>query len=1259
MKLPLHPIIRFTLVKVLGLFLTLTSYSQTFVGESSSLADNGTSTASPVTIVPPGGMLDGDLVIIYAHYRNSSGTLSITTTGGQTWTSETQYNNGNQRTRIFWCRFDGTWSSDPTISRSGATAQPLTAVMYVYRPTVSTNIWSKHAGPSNGNTTGSTVSITGLTTTVNNTVTMGFWGCEDDVTWGTLTGAGWSKTGLGAQYRNVGGNDQSHTAAYNIRPTAGTVNNVSQFRSNGGTINTAVSMITFEETAPNDLCASGITLTSSTTCSPTSGNMNGSSMTAITVATPDCSNGLATYDVWYRFVAQTTNPTITLSNLGASFASDAHLQLLTNSCTTPTALFCGTTSINANYLTPGTTYYIRVYGTGAIPSSGTGNEFDICVTDPVSTPPSNDECTNAVNLSVAFNCSNVPGNMAGATPSSVALGGSCAGPLVYDVWYKFTAVNANATVNLSSLGTNFSGARIEMFSGNCGALTSIFCGTSPLAATGLTAGNTYYIRVYSNTAPIPNGNARFNICLTSSLSAVVRYGNSYVNVSKKTTGGVVEPGDTLEIRMTINHVNATTMSRVRFVDNLPSHTAMLTGVDDSLRVITNEGLTYKRYSLLAGDDAGSYLATPPAGEYNIRMNLGFGGSNPGIPANNTSTNITNTTGTMTNTNNPRANGSLLFATAYRVVVTGAVGDTITISPAQFIYYNGSSDVTLTATSYNILISEPLSLCTNSIGVNNATEYGGTFGTGTTLNRPNDLTIPIAGYNFLNDVNSYNHLGDGRYAIVKNTSPRASTNPNANFRRNCGTLAFDDPLNCNNRMHTGHWYIGGDHTGTTNAIGNVPPDETTTNGYMLMVNADYVASDVFVQTLNNLCPNTYYEFSAWFKNICPTCGSDSTGASFTGTATAPLNGYPGVYPNLSFALDGLDYYNTGEIDTLGWVKKGFVFRTGASQTSATFSIRNNSQGGGGNDWVMDDIAVATCLPTMSYSPTINPFVCQNNNIIIADTISSFFNNYTTYKWQRSVDGGTNWIDLTAVTTLPDTYSYITTYEIPPEYTTLADNGDLYRVVVATTPDNLVDPDCNISDGVTITLTVDACDPVLDLNIISINGQIVDTKARLTWNTSHEDEPVKYVIERSSDGRNFFRVGEVSGYNNGNPTNQYSFTDPMQLSEIKWYRIMMIKSSGAKKYSSVIQLKPGLSDFELSNIVNPFAHNLNFSIAVAKTGNATIELSDMSGRNVLTASRTISAGTNNILLDTDALPSGVYSLRVSYKDQSIIKRVIKGH
>jgi len=1009
----------------------------------------------------------------------------------------------------------------------------------------------------------------------------------------------------------------------------------------------------------NNLCGGSVLLTSSTSCVNTAGNVYGSTLTATTISAPNCGSA-ATYDIWYRFVAQTTNPTITLSSVGASFASVAGLQLLSNNCgSTFTSYFCGTTSIAANFLTPGNTYYIRVYGTGALPTTSAGYDFNICVTDPVSPPPSNDECAGAVTLNVNNSCNSVPGNMAGATPSSPALAGICTGPLAYDVWYKFTAISTSTVVDLSSFGTNFLTPGIEVFSGNCGGLTSIACGNDPLTVPGLTAGDTYYIRVYSRTAPPPNGNARFNICLTSATAPIVRFGNSYVNISKKTTGGVVEPGDTLEIRMTMHHTSGTTMTNLRYVDNLPTNTAILAGPTDRIRIITNEGLPYKQYTLAAGDDAATYLATPPAGQFNIRMNLSFGASVPGVPPDNSSTNITNTTGSMANTNRPTLFGnSLLFATAYRVVVTGAVGDTITLNPARFIFRNGGVDVPLVATPYSLLISEPLSLCSNSIGLNNATESGGTFGTGNTLNRPQDLSTPITNYSFFNDVNAYNGLGDGRYAIVNNISPRSGTNRNANQLPNCGALPYDDLLNCNNRMHGGHWDIDGDHTGTNDAIGNNPPGATTNSGYMLMVNADYVASEVFSQTLNNLCPNTYYEFSAWFRNICQTCGSDSTGAQFAGTPTSPANGYVGVYPNLSFALNGLDYYSTGEIDTLGWLKKGFVFRTDTAQTSATFTIRNNSQGGGGNDWVMDDIAVATCLPTMSYSPTINPNICQSNPILIADTISSFFNNYTTYKWQRSINGGASWTDVTGVTSLPDTNYYITTYTVPATNTTLADSGNLYRVVVATTTDNLVDPNCNISDGVTITLSVLDCGPVLSVDLLSFNGKLVNTKANLSWSTSQEDAPVTFIIERSPDGRNFSAAGEVRGYNNGNTINHYSFIDPVSVSDKVWYRIVIVTPNGKKKYSSIIQLYNSLPDFELNNMMNPFTTNLAFDITIAGSSTITAELIDISGKVVLASKQLVYTGTNSINLGgTQSLPSGIYTLRVINKDKFIIKRVMK--
>ena len=115
------------------------------------------------------------------------------------------------------------------------------------------------------------------------------------------------------------------------------------------------------------------------------------------------------------------------------------MQLLSNNCgATFTPYYCGTTSIAANHLTPGTTYFIRVYSTAAAaPITTVGWEFNICIQDPVTPPPYNDNCATAINLPIWNSCNNIPGSMAGATPSGIPLGGACAGPQAYELWYIY------------------------------------------------------------------------------------------------------------------------------------------------------------------------------------------------------------------------------------------------------------------------------------------------------------------------------------------------------------------------------------------------------------------------------------------------------------------------------------------------------------------------------------------------------------------------------------------------------------------------------------------------------------------------------------------------------------------------------------------------------------------------------------------------------------------------------------------------------
>lgn len=565
-------------------------------------------------------------------------------------------------------------------------------------------------------------------------------------------------------------------------------------------------------------------------------------------------------------------------------------------------------------------------------------------------------------------------------------------------------------------------------------------------------------------------------CGQAKAQSSVKFGNSYLNLTKKTVGGTVQPGDVLEIRTNIwfpNNYNGGTIYFARYVDSLPTKTAFS---DDSLRLITNEGLTYKRWTVGGGDDPGTYSATPVSGQYHVKINLGKTATAPSDNTNGTAGAGNVITGGASK-DRPRAGGNVLITTSFKVVVTGSIGDTIVLGAGKIFYRKsaGGTDTIVRAIQYKILISDNDPICPNAIGRNFVAEAGGTFDSGTVQNRLYAPTFLIPGYTYLNNVSPSQAIGDGYYGIVNNLSPWASTYQNAEKRNNCVTTTSGSPpppASCANRMFGGHWDIIGDHTGTADAIGMAPVAPGTPGGYMLVVNADYATSEAYRQSITGLCPNTTYEFSLWVKNVCTNCGADSTG-----TQTFK----PGVYPNLSFAIDDLDRYSSGQIDTTGWMKKGFLFRTGAAQTSITISIRNNASGGGGNDWAIDDISLVTCNPNLNLVPSGTSQVCYGSQVDISSTVTSFFNNYTYYRFERSTDNGASWTVPYSGTGIPDpvTGGYEYTAQLVPSF--LADTAhhmNQYRFIVASSPANLSNADCSFMASTTIVVMVNDCSVILN-------------------------------------------------------------------------------------------------------------------------------------------------------------------------------------
>ena len=274
----------------------------------------------------------------------------------------------------------------------------------------------------------------------------------------------------------------------------------------------------------NDDCSGAIALTVGSTCTFSQYTTIGATASAGAPA-PGCAN-YAGGDVWFSVVVPSTGRLILDSQTGG--ITDGGMALYSGTCGALTLIECddddsanGLMSfIDRTGLTPGSTVYVRFWEYG----NDNPGTFSICAHSPAPPPPSfPDECANAVTLTPGATCVPTNGSTVGATQSIASI--TCDGftsSSALDVWYKFVATQANHVV-IANGGTTFD-VIIDVRSGACNG-TNIGCSDSQILSgaaeveslTGLTVGQTYYIRIYG----WAGSTGAFTVCVTNGATSLV------------------------------------------------------------------------------------------------------------------------------------------------------------------------------------------------------------------------------------------------------------------------------------------------------------------------------------------------------------------------------------------------------------------------------------------------------------------------------------------------------------------------------------------------------------------------------------------------------------------------------------------------------------------------------------------------------------------------------------------------------------------
>ncbi|MBB6463753.1 T9SS type A sorting domain-containing protein [Flammeovirga kamogawensis] len=147
--------------------------------------------------------------------------------------------------------------------------------------------------------------------------------------------------------------------------------------------------------------------------------------------------------------------------------------------------------------------------------------------------------------------------------------------------------------------------------------------------------------------------------------------------------------------------------------------------------------------------------------------------------------------------------------------------------------------------------------------------------------------------------------------------------------------------------------------------------------------------------------------------------------------------------------------------------------------------------------------------------------------------------------------------------------------------------------------------------------------------------------IEWVTASEENNSHFIIERSSDGRNWKDIARVEGAGNSNVLLNYSFSDKVPLDGVSYYRLLQVDFDRNFEYfSAVAVIREVVATLALK--AYPVPANNNVQVLSSEndfTGN-TFKVFSASGHDVTDLVTSSSKANSEITLNISSLKQGVY-------------------
>lgn len=383
-------------------------------------------------------------------------------------------------------------------------------------------------------------------------------------------------------------------------------------------------------------------------------------------------------------------------------------------------------------------------------------------------------------------------------------------------------------------------------------------------------------------------------------------------------------------------------------------------------------------------------------------------------------------------------------------------------------------------------------------------------------------------------------------------------------------------------------------------------------------------------------------------------------------------------------DGWDGYLRGADNVTTFVEYSWCFMNGyLKDGSASTGNGNGYKMGGGDNSNSANLANHfTIVKSLAFDNRVKGYDQNNNRGSMTIFNSSAYRNGTNYSIPGIINTGetaniTNCVALGSTGPLAAHVVQVTNSWLPPFNVTTNDfvSIDTSGVRAARNPDgslpiisflNLAEGSQLIDAGTDVGLPFTGTAPdlgafefgeIIPVELIAFTASVKGNTTVLNWTTASELNNHGFEVQRKLNDEVFVTIGFVKGNGTTTQSSEYSFITEYFKNRTNTFRLKQVDYSGSFAYSQEIQVVTIVPDqFWLSqNYPNPFNPTTKISYDILRTGNVSLKVYNMLGKQVATiVNEYKNPGSYEVIWNAiddqgNSLPSGIYIAKLQSENQ----------